>query len=336
MSSPPFFVRLTVFFPTTQYFTHQRGTYMGLYAFNLAGSNYFAPVICGFIADHQGWKWVFYWPAIFNAATFIFLFFFQEETNYTRETVGIVEDIEPINAAAAAADATVEANPAEPKKCPGFSDTTTALTRTRTQEGEVQMEEKSFLQKLSLWNPTPGQGMVERALRSLKYLAWPVIFYAGFSYGSGLIWFNITNATASVILSGPPYNFKPSMVGLSYLSCCVGVVAGSLISGRMSDWLTIRLARRNGGYMEAEHRLWPFILCVFLIPGASILWGVGASHSIHWFGLVAAMGILAMTTTMGVSLSVNYLIDSYHDISADALVSVILVRNTMSFAVSYG
>lgn len=27
---------------------------MGLYAFFLAGSNYFAPVICGFIADHQG------------------------------------------------------------------------------------------------------------------------------------------------------------------------------------------------------------------------------------------------------------------------------------------
>jgi hypothetical protein len=27
---------------------------MGLYAFFLAGSNYFAPVICGFIADNQG------------------------------------------------------------------------------------------------------------------------------------------------------------------------------------------------------------------------------------------------------------------------------------------
>ena len=26
---------------------------MGLYAFILAGSNYFAPVICGFIADGQ-------------------------------------------------------------------------------------------------------------------------------------------------------------------------------------------------------------------------------------------------------------------------------------------
>jgi hypothetical protein len=30
------------------------------------------------------------------------------------------------------------------------------------------------------------------------------------------------------------------------------------------------------------------------------------------------------------------MIDSYHDISGDAIVTVILIRNTMSFAISYG
>jgi MFS family permease len=45
---------------TDVFFTHQRGTYMGIYSFTLAGSNYFAPIICGFIAERQGWQWVFY------------------------------------------------------------------------------------------------------------------------------------------------------------------------------------------------------------------------------------------------------------------------------------
>ncbi|RFU81384.1 serine threonine kinase 16 [Trichoderma arundinaceum] len=45
---------------------------------------------------------------------------------------------------------------------------------------------------------------------------------------------------------------------------------------------------------------------------------------------------LAFATTMGVTLSINYLIDSYHEISGDAIVTVIIVRNTMSFAISYG
>lgn len=295
---------------------------MGIYAFTLAGSNYFTPVICGFIADNQGWRWVFYWPAIFLAVAAVFLFLFMEETNYTRKTIGIVVDQDqPFNQAVKEGAYDLEKN--------------TSKTQIGSGQEPLNSIPKTFVQKLSLWHPTPGPSMIRRAIVSLRYLQWPVIFYAGFSYGSYLIWFNVLNATSSLILGGV-YNFKSSMVGLSYLSCCIGVVLGSFISGRMSDWLVIKLARRNNGIMEAEHRLWPFILCVFLVPGSLILWGVGAAHHIHWFGLVFAMGALAFTSAVGVTLSVNYLIDSYHDISGDAIVTVILVRNTMSFAISYG
>ncbi|KAH7205804.1 major facilitator superfamily domain-containing protein [Fusarium redolens] len=305
---------------TDIYFTHERGTYMGIYSFALAGSNYFAPVVCGFIADHQGWQWVFYWPAIFLAAVFVFLFLFMEETNYIREPVS---EVIP------------EVSFSKSENRNEKSDSVVADTPA-AENGEVYNTPKTFIQKMSLWQPSPGHGMLTRSWRSLKYLTWPVIFYAGFSYGSYLIWFNVLNATASLILSGEPYNFSSSMVGLSYLACCVGVVIGAVVSGRLSDILTIKLARRNGGIMEAESRLWPFSICVVMVPSALILWGVGAQHGIHWFGLVFAMGCLAFTSAVGVTLSVNYLIDSYHGISGDAIVTVILIRNTMSFAISYG
>ncbi|KAK5230660.1 hypothetical protein LTR47_007514 [Exophiala xenobiotica] len=311
---------------TDIYFTHQRGTWMGVYAFTLAGSNYFTPVICGFIAEYQGWRWPFYWAAIFLAVIFVFLFFFMEETNYNRATSGVVSGTNsPPPELRMRADA---------EKTPGLAGTN--LTQSSAEDGEVVSAPKTFTQKLSLWNPTPGKSMWKRAVRSLKYLGWPVIFYAGFSYGSYLIWFNVLNATASIILGGPPYNFSASMVGLSYLSCTIGVIICSLLSGKLSDWLTIKLARRNNGIMEAEQRLWPFVLCMVLVPGGLILWGVGAAQGIHWFGLMIAMGTVAGTLCFGVTLSVNYLIDSYHDISGDALVTVIIVRNTMSFAISYG
>jgi serine/threonine kinase 16 len=48
------------------------------------------------------------------------------------------------------------------------------------------------------------------------------------------------------------------------------------------------------------------------------------------------MCLLAMTNTCGVTLSVNYLVDSYRELSGDAMATVILVRNTMSFAMGYG
>lgn len=57
---------------------------------------------------------------------------------------------------------------------------------------------------------------------------------------------------------------------------------------------------------------------------------------IHWFGLIVAFGLVAFAVALSVSISVNYMVDSYHDISSDAITSVMLVRNTMSFALGYG
>lgn len=48
------------------------------------------------------------------------------------------------------------------------------------------------------------------------------------------------------------------------------------------------------------------------------------------------MGVIALTNTIGLQLSVSYCIDSYRDLGGEAMVTVILVRNTMSFAIGYG
>jgi peptidoglycan/LPS O-acetylase OafA/YrhL len=71
--------------------------------------------------------------------------------------------------------------------------------------------------------------MHHRALQSLKLLSWPVVFYAGFSYGTYLIFFNILNATSSIILGGSPYNFSPALVGLAYVACLIGVVVAQVL-----------------------------------------------------------------------------------------------------------
>jgi hypothetical protein len=116
----------------------------------------------------------------------------------------------------------------------------------------------------------------------------------------------------------------------------IGVIIGSIYTGRIGDWFVIKMTRWNKGIMEPKHRLWMFTLSLKLIPGSLILWGAGAAHHVHWFGLVFAMCIIAITNTIGVQVSVSYCIDSYRDLSGEAMITVILVRNTMSFAVGYG
>ncbi|RMY66833.1 hypothetical protein D0862_15149 [Hortaea werneckii] len=331
---------------------HERGTFMGVYAFVLAGITSPGLVFvrghqcgtearmlelattashladCDSINDTLGYQWVFYIPAIFLASAFVFLFFFLEETNYDRQAFNYVE----ARNEAPFQHETPQASPATEK--------TTVANKppdiSSAEVGTVLHHQKTYLQKLSLKDRPRPQRMPYRCILSLRLLSWPVIFYAGFSYGSYLIWFNVLNGTASLILGGAPYNFSSSMVGLSYLSCLLGVIAAAVYTGYFSDWMALKLARRSNGIFEPEHRLWGFALPTLVLPASLILWGVGAAHGIHWFGLIVAMFGTAFCNTAGITLSVNYLVDSYHEISGDGMTTVMLIRNTMSFAIGYG
>lgn len=192
---------------------------MGWYAWILATSNYFAPVICGFINDSMGFEWPFYFMAIFSGVCFVFLFFFLEETNYDRPTMGVIYAEETH-------DDPCEKTSSSPAAAATVNESKGALPRDSNRNAILQGSEKTYWQKLSLIDKSRPFLMHRRAWQILRFIAWPVVFYSGFSYGTYLIWFNIMNATSAVILGGAPYNFKPSIVGLSYLACVVGVTIG--------------------------------------------------------------------------------------------------------------
>jgi MFS family permease len=143
---------------------------MSIYAFTLAGGNFLAPVICGFIAEYQGWQWVFYYPSIFLAVVFVFLFFVLEETNFERLSVGIVENLtrtssknELPNEKEGPEDATEEASDLNPVNS--------------TISG---YHKKTYFQKLSLSGTRREENTIIRRVRqTIYFLSWPVIFYSG-------------------------------------------------------------------------------------------------------------------------------------------------------------
>ena len=142
---------------------------MGLYALCLGSSSYLAPIMCGFINDRQGYKWVFYWFSIFLAIAFFFLFFFMEETNYDRTTVGVVENAAPTG--------TQEAKLVDDEKTAGTVQPPANTTDFATGSTYSQ---KTFLQKLSLRDSPRPNRFFHRMKQQLAFLAWPVVFYAGY------------------------------------------------------------------------------------------------------------------------------------------------------------
>ncbi|KAG1727697.1 major facilitator superfamily domain-containing protein [Suillus lakei] len=289
------------------FFAHERGTYIGIYTLFLFGSNYFAPLIAGFIYDGQGWHWVMYWAAIINFGSLIVLFFFMEETNFVRNT----------------------------------SEATEAMTRSQllhlpVSSGDLTGIPKTYSQRLALFG---GRYASNKLLLTMTYrpvilLRFPVIFWAGFQYGTCLVWYNVLNATCSLILSEPPYNFRASFVGLTYLGPLIGMFLGTFYSGWVGDRFAVRYARRTRGIREPEHRLWLMVVSLLLCPASLILWGVGASKGISWVGLVFGMGIISCSTGIGSSLSISYALDSYKDLSGEVMMAVILVRVSSGLAIT--
>jgi hypothetical protein len=135
----------------------------------------------------------------------------MEETNFHREPIlsATPQDIE------------IEI----PASLASSSDPAKALTAAIDQDvghGQVvEYKRKKFLDKMKLFEM---RNVTHRP--TFVYFSFPVISFSGFMYGSILVWFNVLNGTFSLILSGDPYNFISSMVGLSYLSCLIGVFIG--------------------------------------------------------------------------------------------------------------
>lgn len=192
---------------------------MGAYMMMLGGSSFFASVIAGFIGDGQGWQWVLYWCAIFNAIAFVILFFFFEETMYYRGRN--VENIAAQEEVVAKAGGAV--TPDEEKQ---------AHVTSVASSQPIHRPKKSYVQRLALWTiiPEKPNELFAHMYRPLLLLRFPIIFWCGFQYGSNLMWFNVLNATAALILASPPYNFSSSYIGVAYVAPLVGVLLGYFLT----------------------------------------------------------------------------------------------------------
>lgn len=316
------------------FFAHERGSWMALYVFVLFGSNFLSPLVAGFFAQAYGWRWTMHFGSIVAAVTFIILLLFMEETMYFR---GALEGLETEQWQQMPEAAEVRASKEVSEK---DRDQNADPTGNEPSIG-VSTIKRSFWMKLQPFYKMQGRPskteMFKAMLSPLPIIyQFPNVAWAGFIYGINLSWYNVLNATASPILSAPPYSWPTGLVGCIYIGPIIGAAFGSFWSGVVADRLTIWLARRNKGVREPEQRLWPLSLSALLSCVGLIVWGVGAQHQIHWVGLAFGLGILTFGCVTGGSIALSYNIDCFKDISGQSTTSVILIRNTLGFAVSYG
>jgi MFS family permease len=237
------------------FFHHERGDKIAWYAASLGGSSFAAPIAAGFIERGQEWEWVLYWAGILCAIGFLLLLFFMEETNFKRHAGNDT-----------IATTTLRQN---------VLSATTQVTETQFGADEKTSSWWTISNLMQITRKKYLNRVLSDMSRPVQMLRFPLLCFAGFLYGSNLIWFNALNATTSLVFGGHAYEFLPWSIGLTYLSPMAGAILASIYTGLLGDKLGLWIARRNNGNLEAEYRLWLLAPCLMILPSGLILWGVG-------------------------------------------------------------
>ena len=337
------------------FFAHDRGFWIGMYCWVLFAIPFLGAVPAGFVASNLGWEWIQYIASIISGALFLIVFFCMEESMFFRDPIQQEITLEEANVKQEDSDngKTQPKEEEEQKISPPQVTTTTGdeknfnATPPRTEAefgnyeanlGEAYIPKKTFLQKLKFWGARrPGQpnNFFRSIWMPFALVRYPVILFSGLLVGSVLMWFNAVNATMSLVLSAPPYNFSANMVGVMFIAPFIGCTLGCIFAGVSADRFAVWMARRKGGIFEPEYRLWMAVVPILLHTGGSILFGSGAQHGVHWIGLAFGLVFMVGMFPVGAALAINYIVDSYRECAGDAMVTMILLRNSMGFGFSY-
>jgi hypothetical protein len=119
----------------------------------------------------------------------------------------------------------------------------------RGRPGKAQF---SFFQKIRF----EGKEMLARdALAPFQIFTVPIISWAAMSMGFAANCLLGLNLTQSQVFAAPPYNFTSAQVGFVNFAFVVGGIIGLLTAGPLSDFISLRAAKKNGGVREPEMRL---------------------------------------------------------------------------------
>lgn len=227
------------------FFVHQHARMNGVFLFMQTLGSTGGPIAAGYITTSQGWRWIWWWTAIFLGVNFVAVLLFFEESKYTPNLVGQeLADQSNRSYDGSAAPKTNEklVNYTQP-------DSTCSTVSPRYLKKPLSRR-LAFITKTDM----PIKQHFYQPLLAL--ISFPAVTFTALTYGMLLAWFSIVASASAYFLLDPPYNFSPANIGLFHLAGFIGATLGAVVGSPLSDWSAVHLAQRNGGIFEPEMRLW--------------------------------------------------------------------------------
>ena len=183
---------------------------------------------------------------------------------------------------------------------------------------------KSFRQNLSIYHGRLNKdNWLKVAVRPFILFAYPAVLWSAMVYALSVGWLIVLSESVTVIYKNKAsYNFNSLQTGLIYLSPFVGGILGTVVAGKISDYIVRFMARRNDGVYEPEFRL----VMAFPVAIATTIglmgFGWSAQERDAWIVPTLFFGVMSFGCTLGSTTAITFCVDSYRQYAGEALVTL--------------
>ncbi|KAL5116349.1 hypothetical protein ACEQ8H_005697 [Pleosporales sp. CAS-2024a] len=326
------------------FFLHDRGKWNTLYWVVYMGSLMVGPIISGSMTEKVGWRNFWWFNTALLSVSFLMVVFMFPETRFQRRT-----PTDTSNPSASSLEKTQEgggesdmtATPADANKMEHLNTANSVLPSTEGLHESETAARDPFLGKgkPASWQWRPFQPNAH-PFRSIfldlwtpwKLFAFPIVEFAAFVVSWSCSSFLTINLTQSQVLAAPPYHFTPVEVGFTNFAVMVGAFIGLFTAGPLSDWLSARSTRRNGGIREPEMRLpalIPYVVIMFL---GNVVVAVGYQHKWPWQAIVViGFGCAGIQVAAIPGIVSTYAVDSYKPVAGSLFVAITVNKNVWGY-----
>ncbi len=272
------------------FFEHERGHKIGLWTLAIDTGLLVGPIIGGFMSIVSS-SWVAWLTAILFGVLLILEVAFMPETLYPRAHM--------LTRGNASSHIQHGAENKEELGQPHTDAQIDTIPRTK------KLTYLNIKPIPGMSHPKPWDSAVRFAL-SFKFLALtiPVLVFCFTWY-----WWILTVIT--MLPLGYP-SYKPEIQGLLNIGLLLGTVFSEVcVGGRLSDMLSARLAKSNGGIRLPEMRLWLAYPAGIMSAVGLILWGVSIDRQYHWMVGQVAFFLFGAGVQIGNTTVCSYIVDAY-------------------------
>lgn len=237
--------------------------------------NSFAPVAAGYVGVSQGWRWVYWWTAIFTGGILVLMSFFLEETRY----IPLIEGVSVRNENTVELQDTplgddikldTKVEPATESQLERTETNKTQRRRLVPIDHSIPMNSYRHRHRLISTKTDHSHNIARHYWQPIVILfRFPAIAFTAFQYGVAIASLSIVATTQSMLYVQPPYLFTSVGIGNMNIPPATGSIIGAFYGGFVVDKFILWAAKKRGGVYDPEMRLW-----LYFLPGLMLSFGI--------------------------------------------------------------